>query len=130
MVEGSSPTVLDHMKLLYDDPRTYQFLSKSMDHDIPVVTAGFFFWNSGTNMQMSQHGLVQSLLCQILAQCQDVAPSAFPDRWEAFSLLGSSPTERFAWTELLQGFRRLIERIGLSKRFFFLIDGLDVKPDS
>ncbi|KAF2491866.1 hypothetical protein BU16DRAFT_542947 [Lophium mytilinum] len=120
---GAGKTTL--MKLLHDDPRTDRLLSESMDHGIPVVRAGFFFWNSGASVEMSQHGLVQSLLRQIVAQCQDIAPSAFPDRWETFSLLGLPPNEDLTWTELLRAFLRLIEQVGPSKRFFFLIDGLD-----
>ncbi|KAF2263129.1 hypothetical protein CC78DRAFT_497371 [Lojkania enalia] len=113
------------MKLLHDDSRTEQYLSKESCSKVPVVKAGFFLWNSGTSMQMSQHGLVQSLLFQILNVCPEMTPSTFPDRWETFSLLGSFSTVELSWTELLQSFRRCIQQIGKSKRLFFLIDGLD-----
>ncbi|KAF2810879.1 uncharacterized protein BDZ99DRAFT_561448 [Mytilinidion resinicola] len=108
------------MKFLDDDPRTKQQLLS----DLPVVKASFYFWNSGEEIQMSQHGLIQSLLYQMIDQCRETATVVFPDHWESFSLLGS-PIGRFTWNELLRGFLRFIDHIGSSKQFIFLIDGLD-----
>lgn len=118
---GSGKSTL--MKLLRDDQRTKYLLSSSTN--LPIVEAGFFFWNSGSEMQMSQEGLLRTLLCQILEQCKDLTPIAFPDLWESFSLLSIVPAGDWSWTELYRAFRRLTERVCSSKLLFLLIDGLD-----
>lgn len=111
------------MKFLQDDHRTMKLLSSAVE--VPIVEAGFFFWNSGSEMQMSQEGLLRTLLLQILQQCSDYAPVAFPDRWETFSILGFFPSGQWTWTELRRAFRRLTEHTSSSRLIFLLIDGLD-----
>ena len=51
---GSGKSTL--MKFIYDNPLTEAHLQKWAD-GFPLVTAGFFSWNSGTVMQMSRLGL-------------------------------------------------------------------------
>ena len=48
----------------------------------PLITAFFYFCNSGTPVQMSEHGLLRSLLFQILHEVLDLFPRLFPGRWE------------------------------------------------
>ncbi|KIW32474.1 uncharacterized protein PV07_04019 [Cladophialophora immunda] len=68
-------------------PRCRQFL-ETWSSDKHLVIASFYFWNSGIQTQMTQRGLLMSLLHQILNQCPQLAPSACPDRWESLSLFG------------------------------------------
>ncbi|KAF2122640.1 hypothetical protein BDV96DRAFT_639215 [Lophiotrema nucula] len=111
------------MKFLYGDSRTLDIVSSSSL--LKVVTAAFFFWNSGKSMQMSQEGLVRSLLYQTLSKCKEYAPIAFPDRWEMYALLGQLPTKSLTWNQIRQGFYRLLEKAGSHNRLFYIIDGLD-----
>ena len=55
------------IKFIYDNPLKEVHLQKWAD-GFPLVTAGFFFWNSGAVMQISRLGLLQSLLHQILTR--------------------------------------------------------------
>jgi ABC-type glutathione transport system ATPase component len=63
---GSGKSTL--MKHIYDDRRTEQYLrmwAKSKTYGVPrlpLCFATFFFWNSGTEEQKSQLGLIRSLL--------------------------------------------------------------------
>ena len=60
---GSGKSTL--MKYLYDCEDT-KVLLQLWAQGARLVTAGFFFWIAGTNMQKSQHGLLQQLLFEIL----------------------------------------------------------------
>jgi hypothetical protein len=111
------------MKFLCHHAKTQELLAQSSP--VPVVMSAFFFWNSGRAMQMSQMGLVQSLLHEMLSQCEEYAPIAFPDLWEMYVILGHPPAVQWTWDELVRAFRRLIENVGTSKKFYYLIDGLD-----
>ncbi|OQV04091.1 NACHT domain-containing protein isoform 2 [Cladophialophora immunda] len=68
-------------------PRCRQFL-ETWSGDKDLVIASFYFWNSGIQTQMTQRGLLMSLLHQILNQCPQLAPLACPDRWESLGLFG------------------------------------------
>ncbi|KAI3318248.1 hypothetical protein HD806DRAFT_512321 [Xylariaceae sp. AK1471] len=79
-----------------------------------------FFWSAGTHMQMSQEGLLRTVLFQILSQCPEWIPQVFPVRWN--NLAGRTKS----WTvkELLNA----LNSMPLSKTnscLFLLIDGLD-----
>jgi hypothetical protein len=52
-----------------------------------LVTASFYSWVSGTSIQKSQHGLLRSLLCEILSKCPQLIPTIFPYRWGSRSAL-------------------------------------------
>jgi hypothetical protein len=116
---GSGKSTL--MKFLNDDPRTLQYLNLWANKH-RLITAGFYFWNSGTTYQMSRIGLLQSLLYQALQNCREFAVRLFQERWEAYDSLrgGSCP---WTWPELKSSFQILLSDKAL--RFFFLIDGLD-----
>ena len=118
---GSGKSTL--MKYIYGSRRTRKYL-KLRDRTLPVITAGFFFWNSGTNIQMSQQGLLQTLLYESLRQCEDLIPIVFPQRWNSYDMFGQ---DYRPWTdgELLQGFKRLVKQDGDAARFCFFVDGLD-----
>ncbi|KAI8630989.1 hypothetical protein F5Y19DRAFT_463797 [Xylariaceae sp. FL1651] len=92
----------------------------------PLCTGRFFFWNSGTPLQMSKVGLLRSLLYQILSNYPDLIPRIFPDRWEHQELFGYYDRV-WSWLELSNGFLTMIS--DESKMFFFVIDGLDEFED-
>lgn len=116
---GSGKSTL--MKFLYNDPRTYQGLSSWLGVH-PLIRAGFFFWNSGTTMQMSRMGLLQSLLYQCLDGRPDLVPDIFPKRWKNHLLFGGD-LRPWGWGELTHALKTLIQRTDI--RFLFFIDGLD-----
>ena len=116
---GSGKSTL--MKYLYRDPRTMKYL-KTWVGGSPLLTAGFYFWNSGTVMQMSRMGLLQSLLHQILKQRPQLTIKLFADRYETYNPLeGRLPD--WTWVELSRAFHILT--LDESLRLFLLIDGLD-----
>lgn len=46
-----------------------------------LCKSGFFFWNSGTQLQCSQVGLFRSLLYDILVQYPELVPATLPAQW-------------------------------------------------
>jgi hypothetical protein len=116
---GSCKSTL--MKYLHNNPRIPALL-QHWSSELPLTIAGFFFWNSGTEMQMSELGLLQTLLhCAIGEDCK-LIPTLFPERWRSYMLLGGS-LHPWSMSELLRAFNILIS--DSSRAFFFLVDGLD-----
>jgi NACHT domain len=117
---GSGKSTL--MKFISDDKRTYEHLALWSPNQ-QLTTSRFFFWNSGSNMEMSQLGLLRSLLHEALLQLPELISSTFYKRWNYYLSFGGDARP---WTlvELLQSFRLLIKH-AQDKQFFFLIDGLD-----
>ena len=116
---GSGKSTL--MKFIYDNPRTYQYL-KSWANNTPLVVGGFFFWNSGTAMQMSRIGLLRSLLHQILSKQPELIVKHFKKRWDAYSAFCGGGYN-WTWPELKHVFQALISDESL--RIVLFIDGLD-----
>ena len=83
-----------------------------------LITASFFFWSAGIDLQRSQKGLLLSLLFQILEQCPELWPFVSPSRWEALCLLNEDPQE---WTE--QELRQMLRAATQHYRFEALSDG-------
>jgi hypothetical protein len=120
---GSGKSTL--MKYICDDPRTEVNL-RHWAGTSNLVTASFYFWNAGTDMQKSQQGLLQSLLYEILSKCPDLIPTVCQPRWET-----KEASNRFQrsgpWgpTELTRAFERLQCWASPTRKFCFFIDGLD-----
>jgi hypothetical protein len=116
---GSGKSTL--MKHLFHDSRTSAYLGRwSGEHDL--IKAGFFFWNSGTPMQMSRMGLLQSILHQALSYDRSLIRKVFNRRWDELTVFGGG-RHAFTWSELRAAFETLISQT--STNFFFCIDGLD-----
>jgi hypothetical protein len=115
------------MKYLYNEPHTRQFL-QSWVQKKPLITAGFFFWNSGTDMQMSQMGLMQTLLYESLQRIsaqensQEIFKNLLADRWDEYEAFGGG-IHPFTLSEIYRVFDRLLSDV--SRCFFLVIDGLD-----
>ena len=111
---GSGKSTL--MKFLWEHQRTMEYL-RIWSGDSVLVTASYFFWNSGIDMQKSQEGLLRSLLYSILQQCPSI-----------MSILPSNGpySRQVSWSlpELLSAFS-LLRTHDTSTKFCFFIDGLD-----
>lgn len=118
---GSGKSTL--MRYIAERRRTRQLLERWAGSD-NLVIASFFFWNSGSMLQKSQRGLLQSLLFQLLKQCPQMIPYATPDRWAADRASLSLP-KPWTSTELLAAIRRTVQQQSVPARFCFFIDGLD-----
>ncbi len=97
---------------------------------LPSCVAIFYFWNSGTNMQKSQQGLLRSLLLQVLEEHPDLIAIVFPSMWTRLyqKTLNNYPLQRaHAWSlpELKAAFERLIKQKYYALRLCFFVDGLD-----
>jgi len=118
---GSGKSTL--MKYLYDQERTKTLL-REWSKTTTLVLAGHFFWNSGTYMQKSQQGLLQSLLYEILAQHPDIVRAVSPNKWSA-ALSDPQTTHEWTLSDLFQAFSNLVSQEMCRAHFCFFIDGLD-----
>jgi hypothetical protein len=116
---GSGKSTL--MKYLFHHARTASYASQWSGQE-KLIKAGFFFWNSGTVMQMSRMGLLKSLLYQALSTDRSLIKTVFAERWDRFITIGGG-RDLFAWPELRPAFETLISQP--STKFLFCIDGLD-----
>ncbi|KAI4621947.1 hypothetical protein J4E80_004322 [Alternaria sp. BMP 0032] len=110
---GSGKSTL--MKFVTEDSRTYEHLRKWAG-TTKLCTASYFFWNQGHEMQMSQRGLFQSLLYQILKSLPRLIESVCPSHLEH---------EEWEVEELKAIFARIATQEDLEVKFCFFIDGLD-----
>ena len=115
---GSGKSTL--MKFLLNDKRTQEAL-RIWAGEKRLIVASHFFWNAGTDMQKSQHGLLQTLLYTVLQQCPPLVSQVCPAQMKkaAFSAL--------SWTraEIVDVLKDLRLRTSDCTRFCFFIDGLD-----
>lgn len=118
---GSGKSTL--MKFLFRDRRTKDLLQK-WSADRKLVMAQFFFWNSGTMMQKSQEGLLQSLIYEVLRQCPELLSKVCSSRFLDYEHYGDEP-DMWTRTELLEIFDNLLRQGEIPVNFCFFIDGLD-----
>lgn len=118
---GSGKSTL--MKFLSNHKSSTSALQRWADEK-ELITATFYFWHAGTELQRSQEGLLQSLLHGVLSQCPEIMPQVLSKRWE---LCSRPQYTQSHWTraELLDAFAQLSNQDTLKKRFCFFIDGLD-----
>jgi hypothetical protein len=98
--------------------------------EAPGVTAGYFFWNSGTEMQNSPIGMLRSILYESLQdmiygpleQDKGIIQWLFGDRWQQFTSYGGGMHD-FTFAELRKSFELMVSDV--SKKFLFMVDGLD-----
>ena len=113
------------MKHLVSEPQTKNILRRWAQSDDLIVTK-HFFWHAGTTLQKSQHGLLQSLLYQLLSQLPEVIPKVCAKRWHAQKLRSSETvSEPWMLPEMAETIN-LIQYHGLpGARLCVFIDGLD-----
>ncbi|KAL6863709.1 hypothetical protein J3F83DRAFT_745339 [Trichoderma novae-zelandiae] len=123
---GSGKSTL--IRFLFDHPATTERLN-AWAGGKPVLTAGFFFWTSGSREQRSQKGLLRSLLHQILSSHPELAPAAFPELWKTLKTMTTK--ERVAlqldWSvaDLLGAFQGAVDAVVSKMNVCLFIDGLD-----
>ena len=113
---GSGKSCL--MKFLCDHSETQNALEVWAGSN-ELVTASFFFWSSGTDLQKSQEGLLHTLLFEILRKCPHLISRVAPNRW------GDSVEREWTHPELLATIGKLSEENQSTIKFCFFIDGLD-----
>lgn len=116
---GSGKSTL--MKYIFCHRQT-RFLLRRWAADVPLVVAGFFFWNSGASMQKTQEGLLRSLLFQVLVNHRELMPVLLSDLKDY-----ATDELRDIWTlsRLTKAFEKLILQNVVPLKICFFIDGLD-----
>jgi hypothetical protein len=94
---GSGKSTL--MKFMFSHKKTGVNL-QAWSEGLPLVKAGFFFWNSGTIMQMSRVGLLQSILHTTLKSDKTTLLRLFNHRWQQYTGFGGG-RQPFEWPELM-----------------------------
>lgn len=119
---GSGKSTL--MRYVYDQQRTIDLL-KHWSGDVPLTTASFFFWNSGTLDQKSQNGLLRCLIFELLCRNRDLIPILLPDQWHDEYVDPIDWQQDFQWNcdILRRAFDTLRSRNRI--RICLFIDGLD-----
>lgn len=127
---GSGKSTL--MKYIFDNPKTLQCLqtwSRTNTEVTPCCVASFFFWNSGTEIQKSQQGLLRALLLQVLMKNPDLAPIVFPSVWAQVYAAPMDHDRALGTTWSLRQLHEGLERLILQKQYplkiCFFVDGLD-----
>lgn len=119
---GSGKSTL--MRMLHGNQRTADLL-RIWRNGLPLIMASFFFWNSGSTIQMSQDGLLRSILLQIIEQrVQQGDCDSLKDRLVSFATMLPSWHDMH-FKHLLQLFRFVIEDGSSSVKIFLILDGLD-----
>jgi len=111
------------VKFLSREPRALYHL-KQWGGRMPLVIARFYFWNSGSVSQMSQMGLLRSLLHDILRKMPHLVSKAFPQRWRISKLLGQD-TRAWTLSELTKAFKTVLKCCESSFKLCMFVDGLD-----
>lgn len=94
--------------------------------DTAIVTAAFYFWSSGSALQMSQEGLLRSILGQAFKQRLMFPSGLLTKKLQVFAISsGTAGGVPLDWKGLLQLFRFLVEEEDQQVKYFFLLDGLD-----
>ncbi|KAF5007201.1 hypothetical protein FDECE_6463 [Fusarium decemcellulare] len=131
--EASGKSTL--MKYISTHEKTLECLSQWAKGQ-PVVTAAFFFWRNGTQLERSEEGLWRSLLYSILYELPQLMPIVFPREWALlYSSVGSEDSMLNeglgAWEvkKLQRAFHRLVDQKKMPQKLFILIDGIDEYQD-
>jgi len=120
---GSGKSTL--MKFIFENEQLQSYLNE-YSRNLPLLLAGFFFWNPGTGMQKSREGLLRTLLYQCLLARRDLVPLVAPRRWALYNILGSdAKAPEWTWRELTESFERLCSYHGKEFQLALFIDGLD-----
>ena len=113
------------MKFICDDIRTQESL-RIWAAGEQLFVLSFYFWNSGASVQMSQEGLLRTLLYDSLQRLPELIPQVFPTRLETFIMFGDHVASHpISWTELLRAFKLFVQEATKFRRVVFFIDVLD-----
>lgn len=116
---GSGKSTL--MKHVFSHEQTTSLI-KSWAKEVPVVAAGFFFWNAGGPMQKSQEGLLQSLIYQLLVAHRELIPVVFQASQRQDNDRMSHEWSKAQLKDLLEG---IVFQTAVPLKICLFIDGLD-----
>lgn len=114
---GSGKSTL--MKYIADSNITSHLISEWAQPCRAAITS-HYFWITGTSMQKSQQGLLQTLMYDIFRQCPDVIEQTCVKRWNSAGYAAS-----WSLAELHETLRRIVSRDHHGLKLCFFIDGLD-----
>ena len=123
---GSGKSTL--MRFMFNNRKTFEELRKWVGKRL-LITAGYYFWTSGSVEQRSQAGLLRYLLFQLLQEHRHLIPITFPKTWNRY--VNSSTKDRIkakiAWElpELTEGMRLFLQTALRSLNICLFVDGLD-----
>ena len=123
---GSGKSTL--MRYIFNHKKTFEELRNWADEK-PLVTAGYYFWTSGSVEQRSQAGLLRYLLFQLLQEYRHLIPMTFPTTWDQY--VNSSTKDRIkakiVWhlPELTVGLRLFLQKVLSRAKICLFVDGLD-----
>ena len=104
--------------------RCHSFLKKWSGTKLLVV-ASFYFWNSGMELQMTQDGLLRTLLYQMVEQRPEILSSIIsPKQWEALCLF-HVVQDRWSTLNLHSMLPKAVKALNDESKMCFFIDGLD-----
>jgi len=112
------------MRFLTDEPRTKALL-EAWSTSRPLLIASCFFWLAGSDLQKSFHGLLRSLLYDLMEQNPSLIPQVSPWRWKACELTDSRTLAEWTIVELQESFKRLVETTAGTHNLAIFVDGLD-----
>lgn len=103
--------------------RCHPYLKKWASPSLLVV-ASFYFWNSGKEMQMTQEGLLRTLLYQITSQCPEIIAEIDPGYWESLCLFGLQVTN-WRVQVLHKMLFQAVDALSKTSKICLFVDGLD-----
>ncbi|KAK1833400.1 hypothetical protein QBC39DRAFT_345978 [Podospora conica] len=121
---GSGKSTL--LKFIPNNPKTHGFVANWAAGAVPIISS-HYFWSSGTDMQKSLLGLLQSLLFDIYRQHPALIPLASPGRWRSLS---SAPVhvermDPWAQQELIDALVLIANLEDSPVKICLFVDGLD-----
>ncbi|KAG8158210.1 hypothetical protein KVR01_011971 [Diaporthe batatas] len=114
---GSGKSTL--MKYIADSSVTSQFIAE-WARPCRAAVASHYFWITGTPMQKSQQGLLQTLLFDIFRQRPDLIEQTCWDRWN-----GPATVAPWSLAELHGALQTFVTMDHANLKLCFFIDGLD-----
>jgi chromatin segregation and condensation protein Rec8/ScpA/Scc1 (kleisin family) len=116
---GSGKSTL--MKHLFNHGRCHEALT-AWAGDTPLVTASFFFWYNGSDLQKSQIGLLRALLYQCLIDHRELIPMVLAD---TARIQMTELSQHWSLPRLKSAFIRLLGQKKIPLKICLFIDGLD-----
>jgi hypothetical protein len=120
---GSGKSTL--VKFLYQDSRTEVAL-KEWGGSNEVVTASFYFWNSGMHRQRTEESMLRNLIFRSMRKREDLIPVVLEEHLTqaTYRVLKSGG---FHWSlaQLRRCFIKLVQQKTIRVNLVFMIDGLD-----
>ncbi|KAI9690753.1 MAG: hypothetical protein M1820_009850 [Bogoriella megaspora] len=118
---GSGKSTL--MKFILTGAR-YLDIARRWMPDKKMIFCSFYFWNAGAGLQISQEGLMRTLLHQCLSQEGSLIPQVAPQRWDTQRLFGQD-NKAWEWAEMVACLHTFFNATEDTHSIFIFIDGLD-----